>query len=120
MQLTDNDNHKNKKPSPKLIEPTIIATPATIARRHCHRPPHTIISETKRKGIYTWSSEDEVLIMQRIGLVMGVSTPSISATKAYEALYEAGPNAPNVEALEALFQSGEELRRQQRKRKPPS
>jgi len=41
--------------------------------------------------------------MQRLGLVTGLSTPSASAKKAYEALYDAGPSASIVEALEALF-----------------
>jgi hypothetical protein len=46
---------------------------------------------------------------------------SSSAEKAYEALYEAEPNAFNVEALEALFHSGEnESRWLQRKRKTSS
>jgi hypothetical protein len=48
-------------------------------------------------------------------------TLSALAKRAYEALYEAEPNAFNVEALEALFHSDEnESRWQQRKRKPSS
>jgi hypothetical protein len=67
--------------------------------------------------------------MQRLGSVTRVSTLSAVvkktlialAKKAYEALYEAEPNAFNVEALEALFHSGEnESRWQQRKQKPSS
>ena len=41
--------------------------------------------------------------MQRLGLDIGLSTPSVSVKKVYEALYEAEPNASNVEAL---FQGG--------------
>jgi hypothetical protein len=67
--------------------------------------------------------------MQHLGSVTGVSTLSAVvkktlsalAKRAYEALYEAEPNAFNVEALEALFHSDEnESRWQQRKRKPSS
>jgi hypothetical protein len=51
---------------------------------------------------------------------MDLSMASASTIKTYEALYEAEPNASNVEAPEALFQGdGKELRRQQRKCKPP-
>ena len=45
--------------------------------------------------------------MQRLGLITGLSTPSASAEKAYEALYEAEPIAFNIEALEVLFHCGE-------------
>ena len=63
----------------------------------------------------------EILIMQCLGLVTGLSTPSASAEKAYEALYEAEPIAFNIEALEVLFHCGEnESHWQQRKRKPSS
>ena len=59
--------------------------------------------------------------MQRLGLVTGLSTPSASVKKAYDALYEAGPSASNVEALKALFQNvRNESRWQRRKRKPSS
>ena len=44
-----------------------------------------------------------VLIMQRMGLVLGLSTPSMSGRKAYEGLFKAELNASNVEAREALF-----------------
>lgn len=41
--------------------------------------------------------------MQQLGLVTCLPTPSASAKKAYKALYDAGPSASIVEALEALF-----------------
>lgn len=41
----------------------------------------------------------EILIIQRLGLVAGPLTPSASARKAYEALFEAGSNASSIKAL---------------------
>ena len=67
------------------------------------------------------SKRGNILIMQRMGLVTGLSTPNASMIKTYDALYEANPTTSNVEVLEALFQGGgKESRRRQQKRKPPS
>ena len=59
--------------------------------------------------------------MQRLGLDIGLSTPSVSVKKVYEALYEAEPKASIAEALEVLFHGvGIESRRHERKCKPAS
>lgn len=58
------------------------------------------------------SKRGEVLILQRLGLVTGLSLTSELAMKTDEVLYEAEPSASNIEALEALFQySGKESAR---------
>lgn len=45
------------------------------------------------------SKRGEILIIQRMSLVMDLSTASASGRKAFEKLFEGGPNASNVEAL---------------------
>jgi len=63
------------------------------------------------------SKRGEILVMQRLGLVIVRATPSSSAVKAYEDLYK--PDASNVKALATIFNNdvGTESCRQRRKRK---
>ena len=104
-----------KRPSPLIREPP-------------KSPPAKVVLplQSKRLAAQTLlhvsaSKRGEILIIQHQDLVKGLSTPSASLKKAYEALYEARPNASNIEALETLFQdTGKESRRKQQKHKPSS
>jgi hypothetical protein len=118
QQTIDNDasfmrrlNNFNKAVVRKRVSP-LIREPPEPPPAKAVLPPRSKSLAAQSLSQVPPSKRGEVLILQRLGLVTDLSMPNAYVMKTYEALYEAGPDASNIKALEVLFHcSGKESHR---------
>jgi hypothetical protein len=98
-----------KRSFPLICEPPMQPPAKVLLPRRSKRQAGQSLSRVPA------SKRGEILIMQQLGLVTRLSTPSISMIKAYEELYEikTDPTASSIKALPELFNNdiGNELHR---------